>query len=365
MTCVRSMATALLDSTSEVEIAEHVNTAAAFVACFRSGGRLDAWSLVQLLTAATGDSQQATRAASVLAKLSRYPVEALAWAWADQGTGEGQLNCRGSTRPRAGLHPWSQSEITGMGAVLGWMTPPRVHRGIVVLSGQTGAGKTVPAVFAAVQHGGHFIRAAEIGEMALSSSAALKALTCVPFLIIDELGRESDVRPTPARMTELLGARDGLGTLVTTQLPRHDFGAGGETVAGFESRYGHHIIDRVDRAGRWFDLRQPSRRTTVQPRLTGLRRSCRIADLLPKVETLTGPTERPDEKAFGVIRELQQLLGISDEALAEAESKRRVWMAPLREQAAKIGGFAGAVILDRLNGVSAPDETRRPEAVDG
>lgn len=362
---VRARATALLDvigyETANDATATHVATASRFAACFRGGPSVGAWNLVNLLSLATGtDPVQAPRASSTLAKLSYFPVQALAWAWADNGTKPGQLDRRPSLNGR-GRHPWDQAGLTAMGSVIGWRTAPKVSRGILVLSSDTGVGKSVAATFAAVHWGGRFLRAAELGEMALGEGKALKALEHEPLLVIDELGRESDIRPTPTRIVELLGTRheQGVATLITTQLKRFD---SDNPDLSFSHRYGHHLVDRIEKGGGcWFDLQQASRRDDVQPTLDGLRRSCGIADLLPKVVSATGP--KADEGVAPFVTQLQSLLGISDGAINEAIAERSNWRRPLIEQAEAIPGPFGDVVRSILLGRSSDlpaDEARQP-----
>lgn len=334
-------ATALLDAigygTDKDRTAEHRERARRFEGCFRSGADLGAWRLVRLLRTAVGNSRDAPRAAAALAKLAYVPVTHLAWAWADVGPDPGMLDLR----PRRAGFDDRRLPVDGetaMGAVLRYWSGARAPRGLLVLSGETGTGKSVGAVFAAVHYGGRFLRAPELGEMALGSGKQLKALAREPVLVIDELGRETDIRPTPTRVTELLGDRhdQGLATIVTTQLRRTDPDAS----MGFTGRYGHHLLDRVERAGRWVSLVQSSRRNDASPRLEDITKSARIAILTPRVDGLTGGGEGAPED----VDELARLLGVSDEDLERAAVERDAWRRPLLEKASGLTGIAGSIV---------------------
>lgn len=353
---MRERATALLDAIghgTERDLCKpHMARASAFLRCFLPDGqRRGAWRLVSMLhdAVAPGDPRKSIRAAADLAKLSHVPVDGLSWAWADPGSGPGCLD----VRPQRG----GRDEQAALGATTSWWSTS--GRGILLLSGETGCGKTVAAAFAAVHYGGRFIRAAELGELALGAASALKALARVPLLVVDELGRENDLRTTGPRITELLGDRadQRLGTVVTAQLKRVDKN---NPTLSFADRYGHHLLDRIERAGKWVSLSQPSRRNAARPVLDGITRSCRIAELLPKVEAATGAAGGRLED----VEEMQRLLGISDDDLHAAATTRESWRRPMLEEATAVGGVAGEVLRSMLAGEPMP-ERRRTEVVGG
>jgi hypothetical protein len=334
---VRLEAAALLDAlgvgTDNDATAADVRRAQSLAGCFV--GDHDPLDLVRRLDLAlSGPTREALGEAASLSKVCRYPLGALAWALADHGSGPGQLQRHMGPR-ESGQHPWASSSPTAFGAVLGWWMEPQCPRGTMVLSGETGCGKTVAAVYLAIMQSGRFIRAAELGEMALGKAeASIESLRCEPMLLIDELGRESDIRPTPQRITDIVQSRHdaGLVTLITTQLPvDHPT----DDALSFSKRYGHHLVDRVDRGGgRWFSLAQQSRRTGARPVFADLHRSCMIADLVGRVESLTGIGEatRP-----GDVRALIELTGVDGEAVEAAKVRRIAMVASLRREAAELG----------------------------
>lgn len=336
----RGDATALLDAlgygTEQDQTREHCERARRFEACFRRGGEVGAWPLAQRLRIAVGDSRQAPAAAASLAQICWLPTFGLAWAWADHGCEPGQLDLR-SRRPGIDAASKPGDYETALGAVLRFFG--RAPRGVLVLAGDTGTGKTLAACFAAVHHGGRFVRAAELGELALGSRDSLRALAREPVLVVDELGRETDIRPTPARLIELLGDRhdQGLGTIVTTQLLRRD----PKPELSFADRYGHHLLDRIERAGRWVSLAHKSRRSDAAPLLGDLARSCRVAHLLPRVEAATGAGA---PEAAREVAELQALMGVGADALEDAARQRARWLPGLTAQSAGLAGPVGDAV---------------------
>lgn len=356
----RDRATALLDvlgvGTEGDLTTPPIERARAFAGCFTSRGRTP-WELFVTMSDALTNSDLAAE----VAKTTCYPLDALAWAWADEGIGPGLLDRTLNTTRRNGKHPWVTDGLTPMGAAMGWWVSPKLPRGTLVLSSDTGPGKTVAAVYVAVRKRGTFIRAAELGEIALGrGKATLDQLSYEPFLVIDELGRESDIRPTPHRVTELLATRHdrGLRTLITTQLSRKH-----ETPSmNFTERYGHHLLDRIERGdGGWMEITIGSRRGNGGPRLRGLMTACRIAHLVPRVIAQTSAAGPHDRRA---VDELQRLMNVSDERIEQAAAKRSAWMDELMREAAALQGPIGDVVRRVAAGEPRQSDDRRPEVVD-
>lgn len=365
----RDHALALLDAlgvgTEADQIARHRRQAAALRACFR--GQYD--RAVALVDALEGDHVDGVEPS----KIARYPLSELAWIWADTPAkgdrpGPGELDARAPAfapffgwwraAEKRAAQSLAQAEDDGddeRAATLRRRIAAGVRpRGILVLSSDTGAGKTVTAIYAAARKGGRFLRAADLGEIALGKGEApLAQLAAVPLLVIDELGRENTIGATPTRVTELLALRDehGLATLITTQLPaRPEIARQGEVGgASFRDRYGHHILDRVEHGGGCFArLGAGSLRDGVLPRLDGIRLSCRISDYADAVEEMTARGQNPKGNAAA---QLQRLTGVSDRAIAEAHDHRRKWSNGVlleAEALRSVGGdlIAGLVMTD-------------------
>ncbi len=139
----------------------------------------------------------------------------------------------------------------------------------------------------------------------------------------------------------------GLATLITTQLkPSHK-----DPAMNFGAKYGHHVLDRINSGGgRWFDLGAKSRRTDARPIIGGLVRACVVADLVSKVESLTGlaGVGHPQD-----IEALVRITNLSEDAIAEAVTAREAMAEQLRIGAAGLGDGAAAglvgAILERLS----------------
>lgn len=243
-----------------------------------------------------------------------YPLDSLAWAWADKAADKddpkpGELDLR-RTHTIGG-----SSRYTAFGAMARWLRDTStLPEGTLVLSGSTGSGKNVAAMYAAIHRGGAYYLGSAISDLALGDSPLLRDLAKVPFLVLDELGREALFGPAASRIDTLLITRHDnlLATLITTNL----------TSAEFEIRYGKHLLDRVRTAGGYAEISGASRRVKdVKPLHTMIDRHCRIAALVDAVFTLTcsGRTNVPES----VIDKLAAEFEITEGQIAEAVEKRK------------------------------------------
>jgi DNA replication protein DnaC len=281
---------------------------------------------------------------SMVAK--RYPLDALEWVWADAAKDEanpqpGELNRR----------EYENGSLTAFGAMFDWFGKETSGRGTMAMSGDTGSGKNVAAVYAAVRKGGAYYLATRLGDLALGDNPRLRELARVPLLVLDELGRENTIGATQSRMVGLLTERhdDRLATLITTNLPPVQFG----------ERYGKHLLDRIQNSGGYIELKGESRRRKGErPNHSMIRRHCRIADLAEAVETLTGVGR--SAVSDSVIDELAEIYGITEEQFDAMIEQRRTSMAvPER----LLGGLLEKV-LRVANGEAEPPKERKHAAKD-
>lgn len=352
----RQRALALLDvvgvGTERDQVRKHVERVALLRRCFR--GEHPACTLVDALEGLEPDVVDS------VGKDCRFPLDVLGWVFADEAADpiarEGQFDPRNhitsKPTPFGVLNLWwSRSETRLREAIaradadgdeeradqlrrtLAGNARPR---STVVLASDTGPGKTVAAVWFAVHHGGTFVRAAELGEIALGQKSAIDRLVRIPFLIVDELGRESDVRPTPARVTEVLGLRHDQGrpTIITTQIT---------STKDFDDRYGHHLRDRIVNGGGSFAvLRGDTRRQPkVEPSLHAIRVSARVADLVAAVDASTSRGSTPNERA---IEKLQRLMGVADVDLERAWSERSSWQNDAMRGATELSSLTRGIV---------------------
>lgn len=238
----------------------------------------------------------------------RYPADALSWVWADPARNEkdpqpGELDRRVLV----------DGNTTAFGAMFGWLRSAEKSRGTMVLSGSTGSGKNVAAVYASVRKGGAFYLATKIGDLALGDNPVLRELAAVPFLVLDELGRENTIGPTHSRVIGLLLERhEESSTLITTNL----------TQAEFAARYGDHLDDRVKTSGGYVELRGTSRRKKgSRPSHKAIDHHCRVADLVAAVESLT-TVGRP-RVSESAIEELVALYQVTEDGIDAMIDRRR------------------------------------------
>lgn len=276
-----------------------------------------------------------------------YPIDALEWAWADKPVDKndpqpGELDGR-----RRHLIAGTKC-LTAFGAMFEWFdtAPQGLPRGTCVLSGQTGSGKNVAGMYAAIHRGGAYYLGSAIGDLALGDSPLLHELARVPLLVLDELGRETLIGPTLSRIDTMLTARhdNRLATLITTNLTQPEF----------KKRYGDHTMDRVLASGGYAEIASSSRRIKgVAPKLTEVSRCCRIADLTEAVFTLTcvGPTNVPSH----VIDKLAAEFGVTEVDIEEAAAARQRRLVIPAELADGLVGRALRVALGEL----PPAEERR------
>jgi hypothetical protein len=360
----RQRALALLDvlgvGTDKDQTRRHVERVALLRRCFR--GEHPACTLVDALEGL--DTELVDR----LSKDCTYPLAELAWVFADEAVDpvprEGQLDThknQGRVSSPFGevLRWWSRAETRLRKAIadaetegdeeraaqlrrtLG--TNPR-PRSTLVLASDTGPGKSIAAIWYSVHHGGTFYRAAQFGEIPLGEKGKpeVDRLARIPFLIVDELGREWTQGPTAPRVTEVLSLRHDHGrpTIITTQITN---------TKDFDDRYGHHLRDRIVRGGGAFVvLRGESRRDpTVEPSLHAIRVSARVADLVAAVNASAGRGAHPNERA---VEKLARLMGVTDEAIAGAWEKRSAWQAEALRGADQLSELTRGVI-ERLAGV--------------
>ena len=267
-----------------------------------------------------GDADQTAYSVDVAHRwrscLASYPLDALEWAWADNPKElhhprPGDLDLRRSLVSESDP---TKRAITAFGFMFRWLGGGALPEGTMVMSGRTGSGKNIAAMYAAVHRGGAYYLGSGMGDLALGDSPVLRDLATVPLLVLDELGRETAIGPTLARMVALLTARhdNRRATLITTNM----------TQAEFSKRYGEHLLDRVTTSGGYAEIVCPSKRTQgVKPNLTVLRRHCRIAELVHAVNTLTGTM--PGNVPASAIDKLAAEYGITTEQIAAAEEKRR------------------------------------------
>jgi hypothetical protein len=277
----------------------------------------------------TAESVDAARRYRACKASGLYPIDALEWAWADKVADRknpqpGELDRR-KTQIVDGVE-----RDTAFGAMARWLHSVDVlPTGTCVLSGQTGSGKNVAAMYAAIHRGGAYYLGSAISDIALGDSPLLLDLARVPLLVIDELGRETLIGPTLSRIDTMLTARhdNRRATLITTNLTQPEF----------KKRYGDHTMDRVLSSGGYAEIASSSRRMKgVAPRLTSITRHCRIADLVDAVYTLTcaGRTNVPDS----VIDKLAAEFKITEAQIGEAiEHRKRVMVVPAEISLGPIG----------------------------
>jgi hypothetical protein len=277
----------------------------------------------------TFESVEASRRYRSCKASGLYPVDALEWAWADKPSDPsnpqpGELDGRRSQLVEGVKGP------TAFGAMVKWLSSlDELPVGTCVLSGQTGSGKNVAAMYAAIHRGGAYYLGSAISDLALGDSPLLRDLARVPLLVLDELGRETLIGPTLSRIDTMLTARhdNRLATLITTNLTKPEF----------EKRYGNHTVDRVLSSGGYAEIASSSRRVKgVEPRLTTIIRHCRIADLVDAVYTLTcvGRTNVPES----VIDKLAVEFRITEAQINEAiEHRNRVMVVPAEFEGGPLG----------------------------
>lgn len=117
---------------------------------------------------------------------------------------------------------------------------------------------------------------------------------------------------------------------------------GQEHRRAFAERYGRHLVDRY---GEWWtQLLGLSRRgSDAVPKLTQIRRSCKVSDLVSEVTRLTSTLG----SGGGAVERLAGLFGVTDEDQEQALGERERWMAPLRDQADALSCPALDSILGR------------------
>lgn len=286
---------------------------------FPRRGTKRAAELVRALSGAPADVASATD----------YPVRALAVALSDN----------------LDTSPGTGSDGTALGYLKGWVERGAGKpSGTFVLSSPTGLGKSVAGVWACLEHRGVFVRCSKLGELGWSDEARalFTKLARVPFLVLDELGREADFGPTPGRVAELIAERHdaGLPTLILTNVVAR----GGPRGSSFADRYGPHLLDRIEHdGGCWVPLRGKSRRGGTRPVLDDRQRWCDLAALAKRVE---GACNRAYPKADADIDALACALGVSNaQIVAEVEHRRR-WLARGMGQLAALGGPHAAAIHD-------------------
>lgn len=247
-----------------------------------------------------------------------YPTDSLAWAWADHAVDRNNPQ-PGELDRRKNHMVGGVRRLTAFGAMAQWAGMPDSRMtGTCILSGPTGSGKNVAAMYLAIHRNGAYFLGSTISDLALGESPILRGLRSVPLLVLDELGREALIGPTLSRIDTLLVHRhdNRLGTLITTNL----------TSVEFKARYGGHILDRAESSGGYTEVMGGSRRVRgVEPRMTSILGHCRIADLVRSVYTLTcsGRTTIPET----VIDHLAAEFGITDAQISDAAAEREALLA--------------------------------------
>jgi hypothetical protein len=358
----RQRALAVLDvlgvGTDKDQTRRHVERVALLRRCFR--GEHPACTLV--------DALEGLLDSDSLGKSCRFPLDLLAWVFADAATDPIPRAGQFDRRPHVDNRPtafgelsrwWSRSETRLREAIaaaerdddearvaqlkIALVSNAR-PRSTMILASDTGVGKSVAAVWFAVHHGGTYMRAAAFGEIPLGEKgkAEVERLVRIPFLVVDELGREWDQGPAPSRVIEVLGLRHdgGYTTIANTQTT---------STKEFDQRYGHHLRDRVVNGGGGFAvLRGDSRRQSkVEPSLHAIRVSARVADLVAAVNASTGRGANPNERA---VEKLARLMGVSDEAIAGAWEKRSAWQTEALRGADQLSVLTRGVI-EKIAGV--------------
>ncbi len=234
-------------------------------------------------------------------KSGSFPERELKWAWAG--------NLDRSTHDADGAP-------TVFGELARWW-PAKTKRppDTIVLASLAGPGKTVGAIWIACHRGGEYITAAAIGEIELSAEGVMRRLIATPVLVIDDIGDEATIGPTPARIRRIIKDRHAANrtTVITTNMPP----------AKFAALYGDHIIDRVESSGGYVAIRGTSRRRHGSaPDMSGINRACEIADLVTAVDATTGKLGPGDPAA---VDSLQALYFVTDEQIEEATRARESW----------------------------------------
>lgn len=208
-------------------------------------------------------------------------ITAARWAYADRGT------------TLDGHRVVSASEK----ALAAWR--PSASDWAIVLSGNTGSGKTIAAARYVAELGGLLLTATEADTWGFGGGRLLRAATRATWALVDDIGTERTA-PGVANLTTLVTdrSRAGLRTVFTTNLSLDQF----LTVRGdhLTSRLRPHF--RSLAAGR-----EPDRRSTVEPLMRGLTKQVEIHRAAAAVRMIAdGMREQGD----AALAELARLTGV-------------------------------------------------------
>ena len=188
-------------------------------------------------------------------------------------------------------------------------------RGLYVLSGPLGTGKTVAAVRWAASTGATWALACKAWE-----SERQADLVAAPALVIDEVGGPGSVGELQSqRLGALLHERHGLrrATLLTSNFSRADLG---QLFDGSSTR--SRILDRIDEDGEIVVGKQRMRTTNATPSTKRVDEARALIQLWARVESVARGHNDDDILA---VDELQRLIDFDETKFAAAlEQQRRV-----------------------------------------
>jgi hypothetical protein len=210
-------------------------------------------------------------------------------------------------------------------AALRWLA----GRGLYVLSGPLGTGKTVAAVRWSATTKATWVLASDawVAERQLELETA-------PALVIDEIGGPGSVGELQTqRIGALTHKRHGLRrpTLWTTNFSRADIG---QLFDGSAER--SRLLDRIDEDGAFVVVRQRMRAKNTQPSTKRVDEARALVQLWGQVESIA----RGNSDDEGAVAELQRLLGIDEARLATALEQQRKISEMMTTTAARFAAMA-------------------------
>lgn len=211
-------------------------------------------------------------------------------------------------------------QCAAVDAVKRWLT----GRGLYVLAGPRGTGKTVAAAWWAARRSATWVAAASAGD-----HRAQDELAAASALVIDDLGAQGSTGDVVIqRIAALLMARhaDGRPTLVTTNLSREHLG---DLLDGDHRR--SRILDRADEDGQIVVITERLRKADTPVSWAKLEAANGLVGLWAKVDQIA----IGNREDTGEVAKLQRLLGMSDDDIAAALVMQDRVAAAMAEAAAK------------------------------